>query len=402
MKHFHAEIDKQIFNIIRIRGPISQTQIARVIGLSTASVNNAVKRLLKDNWIQKEGTILTHKRGRPQCSLKVVPNNGIAVGVDVGAQNLRVGLVDLSGEVLSVITEKTRPDGGPEDIIYRVKKIIWHLIESSNLKLNDISGIGLGLSGVIDPIGGLCLFSPNLPGWINIPIQKIFVEEFNTEVIVDDSVRMMALGEKRYGLGKDVDDFVYISLGIGIGCAIFINGRLYKGSEGIAGEFGHITVKENGPLCHCGNTGCLEALASGRAIVQQVRDAINLGVYSSVARNIDTIYEDIDVRSIMSAALEGDKLSFDVIDKTGTYIGIGISALLNLLNPRMVILGGGVIQLGEALLVPIRRTVKRRALGMISRNVLIQQGIMGEYVGVIGGAVSVFDKLFSESSSVIT
>jgi glucokinase len=206
---------------------------------------------------------------------------------------------------------------------------------------------------------------------------------------------MMALAEKRYGFGRNADDFIYISLGVGIGCAIFIHGALYRGHANLAGEFGHITVEAQGPLCRCGNLGCLEALASANAIIQRAKGSVQSGVYSSLSDKIDEIYRNADVKAIAQAAEEGDKLAFEILDRTGMYIGIGIAMLINILNPSMVILGGGIAQSGEVLLSAINQTVRKQALGIISRTVSIQKCQIKEYAGVIGGATAFFDRIFA-------
>lgn len=394
MKSFETEKARQIVNIIRLKGPISQTQIAQITGLSHATVSNIVRRLLKEGTLFEKCRVSTQK-GRPPVLLSIEKNAAFAIGIDVGGENIRVGLVNLAGEVLDKAFNKTQPERGSEDILRRVKEMTHKIIAKSSIDEERIDGIGFGLSGIIDPKEGICLFCPNLPDWNEISVREIFSEEFETLCLVDDSVRMMALAEKRYGLGRNVNNFIYISLGIGVGCAIFIHGKLYRGYTGLAGEFGHITVEESGPLCHCGNLGCLEALVSAKKIVQKARNAVNSGIYSSFSDKIDEIYQNIDVKAITQAAQAGDKLAYEILDETGRHIGVGIAALVNLLNPNMVILGGGIAQAGEALLFPIKQTVKKCALGMISQTVSIQQSQIKKNAGIIGGATAVFDKIFT-------
>lgn len=390
MRPFKTKTTKQIANITRVRGPISQTQLAQVTGFGQGTINNAVRNLLEEGWIQEKCRVSSGGRGRPHTLLSINPNAAFAIGIDVGGQNLRVGLVNLAGEVLDNMSERIQPDTGPEDILRRAIEMTYQVIARSPIEQERISGLGFGLSGIIDPKEGVCLFCPNLPGWINIPVGEIFSEEFGDSVIVDDSSRMMALAEKAYGHGRDIDDLIYIGLGVGIGGAIFIQGKLYRGHMGFAGELGHITVEDTGPLCHCGNLGCLEALACANAIVQRAREAIQSGVYSSILTEIDEMSQNNDVKAISLAAKKGDKLAFDILDKTGEYIGIGVAALINLLNPSTIVLGGGIAQAGDILLASIRRTVKQRALGMSSRAVSIRQSQLGRHAGVIGGAAAIF------------
>jgi len=397
VRSFETEKARQITDIIRLRGPISQTQIAQITGIGVSTISNNVKTLLRTGWIRENCRVSIKKIGRPHLLLAVDPNAAFAIGIDVGAQNLRVGLVNLAGEILSSISERTQPEKGPEDILRRVKKITHQIIASSSIEPEKIDGIGFGLSGMIDPKEGICLLCPNLPGWDGIPVRKIFSEEFKMDVLFDDSVPMMALAEKRYGLGRNVDDFVYISLGVGIGCAIFIQGVLYRGHANLAGEFGHITVEAKGPLCRCGNLGCLEALASANAIIQRAKGSVQSGVYSSLSDKIDEVYRNDDVKAIAQAAEEGDKSAFEILDRTGMYIGIGIAMLINILNPSMVILGGGIARSGEVLLSSINQTVRKQALGIISRTVSIQKGQIKEYAGVIGGATAIFDRIFASA-----
>lgn len=396
MKTFETEATKQVVNTIRLKGLISQTQLAQLTGFSQGTVSNVVKRLLKDGWIQEKCRTSNSGRGRPCILLSVNPDSVFAIGIDVGGQNLRVGLVNLAGEILDINMESTRPKMGPEDILQRTREMARRIIARSSVAREKIGGLGFALSGIIDPEEGVCLFCPNLPGWIDVRVREFFSEEFGNNVMVDDSVRMMALAEKCYRHGRNMDNLIYIGLGVGIGCAIFIHGELYRGHTGLAGEFGHITVDETGPLCQCGNSGCLEAVASANAITQRAWEAIQSGVYSTISAEIDEIRGKNDVKAIFLAAKEGDKLAFDVLDKTGEYIGIGIAALINLFNPSAVVVGGGVAHAGEILMPSIERAVRKRALGMLSRTVPLQQSqLLDKHAGVIGGATAIFNKILN-------
>jgi glucokinase len=222
-------------------------------------------------------------------------------------------------------------------------------------------------------------------------------EEFDVPCLLDDSVKAIAIAEKHFGLGKNLHDFIYIDVGMGIGAAIFINENLYRGSGGSAGEFGHMTVDERGPLCCCGSNGCLEAMASGGAIIQAVRSAIEKGVDSKVRELANGNLDQITIEQVAQAASQNDPLAFRILDEAISHIGVALADVVNLLNPSVVIFGGGVFRAAPQLLLDtLKRPLKQRALEKSANEVQLKGSALGGEAGALGAARLISERVLEQ------
>jgi predicted NBD/HSP70 family sugar kinase len=232
--------------------------------------------------------------------------------------------------------------------------------------------------------------------WKNVPLRAIFEEEFHLPCLIEDSVRTMATAERHFGLGSDVADFLFIEVGMGIGAAIFLAGKLYRGRGGKAGEFGHITVDENGPLCSCGNNGCLESVGSCGAIIQAGRLAIERGVDSRIRDLARGDLNKISIEVIAQAAAENDSLAFRVLQDASSYIARGLADLVNLLNPRLIIFGGALFRAAPQLLAdPLRRIIRQRSLEKSANDVHLRVSPLGAEAGALGASLMIADHALS-------
>lgn len=388
-----------LLNVIKEHAPISRTEIARITGLSGASVTKFVNDLIKMGLVKENGWE-SSKGGRRPVLLKLVPESRFAIGVDLGAANLRVIVVNLEAKIITKITKKTRGDEGKEKVFKRIVTAIYEAIDTSKVDKSKIKGIGIGISGIIDHKRGICLFCPNIKGWENVPVKKLLEEEFKIKVSVDDSARTMALAEHWCGLAQRIENFIFVNIGIGVGSGIFTNGAIYRGSRGTAGELGHTTIDENGPRCMCGNHGCLETLVSGPAITRRAREALEEGVVSLISKMVDGDLTKITPEIIAEAARKGDKLAFNIMEKTGEYLGIGIANAINLFNPELVIIGGRVSRISDLFLDTLRRAVKIRALHTASTSVDIKISELGDTTAALGAAILILKDVFDPTASV--
>jgi len=332
--------------------------------------------------------------GRRPILLQLKSQTGYALGVDIGSFFTRLVLVDLTGKVILSKKVKTNPEKGQAEVLKSTFLLLRRLIKESGVQRSYLRGIGFGISGIVDFHKGICHFCPNLPGWENVPLKKIIESEFKVPTLVDDSVRAATLAEKRYGAACSVDNFVFVSIGAGIGAGIFTDGRIYRGGNGLAGEFGHIPVEENGPRCHCGNFGCLESLASGPALVNQARKALGEGVNSSLRKKVGEEIDNLTAELIIEAAGEGDKLAFNILHRAAEYIGLGISMLVNLLNPNLVVIGGGMVQGGGILFETIKRVIRTRSLEVSFRNVEVIPTQLDDNGAARGSATFILEEIF--------
>ncbi|MHB1274683.1 MAG: ROK family protein [Candidatus Humimicrobiaceae bacterium] len=389
----------KILDLIRNKSLITKQQIAKELGINITTVSILINQFKERDNIIKEIGDGSSSGGRKPKLYTINNKLGYVIGIDVGGTNTRGILTDLSGNIINYLKIKTKAKEGKETVLSKVVSVANEIIDASKISREKLFGIGMSISGIINSYEGVSIFCPNIPGWENYPIKHIMEKEFNLPVCIDDSVRCAAVAEKRFGIAKDNDNFIFISIGKGIGLGAFIDGKIYRGSMGLAGELGHITVSEDGPLCNCGNKGCLEAIASGPGILKRAREGIKNGIVTSISKEINNDFENLTVEIISKAANEGDKYAYYLINRTGEYIGIAIAAALNLFGSDLVVLWGGILECGDIILDAIKRTVKMRALEFISKRVRIEKTALGDNIAALGAAQTFIDKLYSEPDS---
>ena len=311
------------------------------------------------------------------------------IGIDVGGTNVKIALVDGEGKIIYSNSVPTYAQMGYEYTVNNIKQAIRDLMKETNTDAKEIEGIGFDFPGQVDYKTGVVKLAPNIPGWINVPIAQMIDEEFNIPTRIDNDVRCAALGELKFGAGKGCENFVCITVGTGIGSGLVINGQLVRGAANAAGEIGHIKLQMNGgPICGCGDTGCLEAFASGPSIVAMAQEYLK-GGKSTKFREMAGADGEITPYIVAKAAEAGDPVAKRIFEIVGTYIGMGLVSVINLLNPEKVIIGGGVAAAGDLLLDPIRKTIKERAMVVAGNSVEIVPAELGNSAGVIGASMLV-------------
>lgn len=307
------------------------------------------------------------------------------IGIDVGGTNVKIALVDSKGKIIYSNSIPTRAEMGYEYTINNMKEAISELIKETKSDPKNIESIGFGFPGQIDYQKGIVRLAPNIPGWVNVPIAEIMEKEFGIPTRVDNDVRCAALGELNYGAGQGCDNLICITVGTGIGSGLVINGKLVRGASNAAGEIGHIKLDMNGgPLCGCGDRGCLEAFASGPSIVALAEEYIK-GGKSTKYRELAN--PDITPYIVSEAAKQGDPVAKRIFTIVGEYIGIGLASVVNLLNPEKIIIGGGVAAAGDLLLTPIKESLIKRAMPIAGSAVEIVPAQLGNSAGVIGASL---------------
>lgn len=378
---------------------ISRIDLAKQMGSSAASITGTTQRLIAKGMVVETGQGSTHF-GRKPILLSVRDDTAYAVGVDLGSFFLRVLVSDINGHVLYKCQIETQLSQGRDRVLKRAFDAIHQAITESRVPRRTIRGIGVGHSAVIDSQRGIVVSLPR-PGqmldWKNLPLRDMLEKEFALPCLLEDSVKAIAIAEKHFGLGKDLHDFIYVDVGMGIGAGIFIDGNLYRGSRGGAGEFGHITVDEKGPLCCCGSNGCLEAMASGAAIINAVRSAIEKGVDSKVREMANGNLDQITIEHVAQAANQNDSLAFRVLDEAISHIGVALADVVNLLNPSFVIFGGGVFRAAPQLLLEaLKRPLKQRALEKSANEVQLKVSALGSEAGALGAARLVSERILED------
>jgi len=308
------------------------------------------------------------------------------IGIDIGGTNIKIALVDTKGKIAFSESASTRAEMGYEFTIKNIINLIKDSLTKSEVSIEQIGGIGVGCPGQIDSENGIVRALPNIPGWVNVPLAKILMDEFGLPTKIDNDVRVATLGEYKFGAGKGYQNIICITVGTGIGSGIIINGQLVRGTNMAAGELGHVIVQEhNGEICGCGNTGCVEAVASGPAIVKQAELYLMTG--KSTKFKELAAGSPITPELVAEAAILGDGVALRIFEKTGYWIGIALSSVVNLLNPEVIIIGGGVAQAGDILFDPIRETINKRALKISADSVKVIPAQLGNSAGVVGASL---------------
>jgi glucokinase len=317
------------------------------------------------------------------------------IGCDLGGTNMRAAIVDVeTGTVLHQMSVPTQAREGHHDVMKRMAELCLEVIPSAGMNKDAIGGIGIGVPGVLDLEKGETLFLPNLEGtWPHVPLQRTMEELTGLPTALLNDVRSITNGEWRFGAGQGVDTVAVFAIGTGIGGGLIINGQLYLGIGGTGGELGHITIDYNGPICGCGNRGCLEAFTSGPAIAAMGLKAVTQGLTTRIADLCENDLNAVTPKLIAQAAQEGDAIARDIYERAGFYLGIAAANVCVAVGPRRIIIGGGVSRAGDLLLEPIRRTLRERVTVMPIEQVEVVQSQLGNNAGVIGVACWAADKL---------
>jgi len=283
----------------------------------------------------------------------------------------------------------------PETVLGRCSKLLLELINERGGTPDQILGIGVGVPGPVDFARGVLVAPPLMPEWENFPIRDFFKRTFTSAfVVVDNDVNIMALGEQRAGDGVSVDHFIFIKIGTGIGAGIISNGRIHRGNDGSAGDIGHICVDKSGPLCACGNIGCLEAMAAGPAITSKAIEAARNGTSPTLGQTRESNGGILRPEDVNAACREGDQAALDIIRESGKMIGDVLASLVNFFNPSHIFISGGISNFGNHLLVAIRQAVLQRSLPLATTHLSIKFSRMGPKAGIIGAISLALDYLF--------
>lgn len=310
------------------------------------------------------------------------------IGIDLGGTNIKAAMVNTdTGEITGTQSQPTNARGGHDAVITQMAKLVDEIITGNERAKDDIGGIGVGLPGSLDFEKGTTVFLPNLPGnWRDVPVRDQLSKLTGLPVSLINDARAMTLGEWKFGAGRGVDTACY-TLGTGIGGGLVINGRLHLGPSGAAGELGHVSVDVNGPRCGCGSRGCIEAFASGPAIVAMGVKAVVQGRNTVIAELAGHDLNRITPELICDAAESGDTVALEIYEFAGMIIGAGVANIVTAVNPRRIVIGGGVASAGDLILDPIRRSMKERVFLTDANQVEVVPAQLGNSAGLIGAAL---------------
>ncbi len=386
-----------ILEQIRQPQPATRRVLAERTGLSATRVQALVSWLIDRQFVVEE-PLQGGTPGRPAGALRLNPDAGRVVGLDIGGSYLRRVLADLTGGVLDALVWPIQATPDRERILEAIARLAKELCTKNAVARAPVAEIGIGVRGIVDTRTGVVLGWPNTPAWsiawagLNVPVE--FSRRLGHDlIIVDDSVRAMGATALRYGPAQGCRNFLYVFLGSGVGSGIFVDGRPYRGSSGIAGEIGHVTIDDEGPWCSCGSRGCLETFASASGVLRRLQERLGDARLASVLREP---YEhgQLGLSDLVAAAQAGDKLAFQVLDETGAYVGKVLATALNLLGPELIVLGGPLTQDGGVILQAVQRQVRLHALQHLSSEARIVYDDQGDLAGARGAALLALDAIF--------
>ena len=307
------------------------------------------------------------------------------IGIDLGGTQIRAVRAGRSGEIDVRAARPTEAEQGGEAVLERIFECVDEVLEGA--RLEQVTGIGIGAPGPIDPEGRLH-DPPNLPGWKTFSLSERLSDRFGVPAFAGNDANLAALGENRFGAGQGIEHLIYMTVSTGIGGGVVSGGKPLLGAQGFAAEIGHQTLVEGGPICGCGQPGHLEALAAGPAIARRAGEELAGGATSALAY----LPGELTAEHVTDAAKEGDALAIELLREAATYIGLGLVNLIHVVNPERILIGGGVSQAGDLLFEPIRETVHDRVMSPVYRSVEILPAALGEIVGLLGAVALVLQE----------
>ena len=389
-----------VLNYVRDHGPIARVMLAQRLGLSRTTVSSIVDALLREGLVQ-EGNFLNAapKGGRRAILVHFNADAGRVLGVDVGRTHLTMILTNLAAEIVAQRSVSFDTDRGPETCLPILISEIRTFVAASATSWESIIGIGLGIPGPLSVDLHRLSSPPSMPGWDDVDIWEPLLAAFNKPLCIDNDANMGAIGESQLGTGRGCTDMAYVKIGTGIGCGLIINGRIYSGHQGSAGELGHLTIDENGPVCACGNRGCLETLAGARAIVADAQQRSSLARKqasdtASSTNNTQNNYTYTDIADVIKDAQQGNAACIAALEHAGERIGLALAGLVNLFNPEMIVIDGGVARGGELLFAPLRRVVASSSLPAAWKGTQILPGELAVTSIALGAALMVLNTAF--------
>lgn len=370
-----------LLDLIRRRSPITRAELVSLTGLARSTIAQRVDQLINEGLVSEVGEAVS-TGGRPPSILGFDPGSGVVLVADLGVTHSRVAVCDLNATPLAEARHDIDIADGPDQVLTWVLETFEKLIAEAGRSAADVRGIGIGVPGPVDFAAGRADHPPIMPGWDDYPIRDRFVERYGVSVLVDNDVNIMALGEY-WTMEPKVDDFMFVKVGTGIGSGLIIGGRLQRGARGAAGDIGHVQAGSANVMCRCGNPDCLEASAGGAAIARDLREQGHDAAGS---------------RDVVALVQAGNHDAIQAVRAAGRLIGSVLAAIVNLLNPAVISIGGDVAEAGQQLLAGIRETVYQRSTALSTNELRIRTGSLGDRAGVIGAAALVIEHVFDPAA----
>lgn len=380
-----------ILKELYLNGCKSIPELSKKIHLSTPTITRAIDELIGNGFLIEEG-IGNSSGGRRPSLYGLNPSARYVLGIDISRFYISLGLFDFNNQPVTEI--KIVPDGleTTNDILSVLRDHVKEFIKETGIDEKKLIGIGIALPGLIDLNTGISYSYLK----DDQPASKQFENILGHPVFVENDTTVMALGEQAFGLAQGKQNVLCLNIGSGIGLGLILNGKLYKGTSGYAGEFGHIQVDPDGELCYCGKIGCLETLASGKTLIKKARKAIENGANSSISKIIGNDTSKIKIETLLQAAQQGDQFAISSLSDIGEHLGRGIAVLIHLFNPELIIIGGEMTKADNYIIDPIQQNLNKFTIAKIRRDAQIVISGLGKNAGLMGAVALVMEKVFQK------
>jgi glucokinase-like ROK family protein len=383
-----------ILNALRGCAPVTRAALAAATGLNKTTVSSLVQQLIDVGFVVEVGIGRSEDMGRPGILLKLNPDAGRIIGVEIGADYTYVVVANFAATVIWRHHEHTDPSFDHQVRLARVEALVTHAIEQTAGGHGEVFGLGVGLPGLVDISSGVLRFAPNLH-WLDIPVRSVLESHLRIPVYVDNEAHMAALGESYFGASRDAKSILCIYAGVGLGGGIVLDGRLQFSARGFAGEMGHMSMILGGLPCNCGSSGCWETVAGQGALFRRIEEAQAAGRHTSLERYTGKGGSALSVPRVMHAARSGDEVAIKALRETAYYLGVGIANLVNVLNPEIVVLGGVLSLASKHLMPTIVETVNQRALKWATESLRLEVATFGLEASAIGCVACVYQEVLT-------
>lgn len=382
-----------VLQTIRAYSPISRIELTEITSLTPTTITSLVDELIKRGLVKEVGNV-KGEIGRSRTLLSINSDAYYVLGIDLARTSISCGLVDLGGNLLTSKRVSSDLTQHFPITLNTLKEVIKSLLEEVEPQIREkVIAIGIGSPGPLSPSKGIIISPPNFTGWRDVPLKEIIEKEFNLPTFIENDAKACALGEKWFGCCRDIDNFVYLAVGTGVGAGIIINGEIYRGAGELAGELGHTTVDINGPQCSCGNYGCLELYTSIGSLIERIKRKLGHLVKEDPLETLSIFYR---------TAREGDIKAIEILNDYCFWLGVGIVNVINTFSPQAVVLGREAVINGADLIIPrVEKLVRERSFSISPQQTKVLASSIGQNTGIIGAATIALYEFYKNPYKII-